>query len=131
MSHLASQVSAKLEEGDFCGAIWLVCSEDSIAPQSEEVYTALKQIHLAPHPTTCIPPGIDDDEYLPMGATEDEIAKAIYSFPSSSAGGPDGLRPRHLKDLTGPFAIGGGRALLAALAQFVKHVLEGKTPHTK
>ena len=28
----------------------------------------------------------------------------------------------------GPFAIGGGCALLAALAQFVKHVLEGKTP---
>ena len=63
-----------------------------------------------------------------MDVTEDEIAKAIYSFTSSSAGCPDGLRPRHLKDLTGPFAIGGGRALLAALAQLVKHVLEGKTP---
>ena len=52
--------------------------------------------------------------YLPMDLTEDEIAKAIYSFPStySSAGGPDGLRPWHLKDLTGPFAIGGGRANL-------------------
>ena len=128
MSHLASQVSAMLEEGDFRGAIRLVCSEDSIAPQSEEVYTALKQKHLAPHPATCIPPGIDGDKCLPMDATEDEIAKAIYSFPSSSAGGPDGMRPRHLKDLTGPFATGGGRALLA---QFVKHVLEGKTPHTK
>ena len=64
-----------------------------------------------------------------MDVTEDEVTKAIYSFPiSGSAGGPDGLRPRHLKDLTGPFAIGGGRALLAALAQFVKHILEGKTP---
>ena len=38
------------------------------------------------------------------------------------------MRPRHLKDFTGPFAIGGGRALLAALAQFVKPVLEGQTP---
>ena len=63
-----------------------------------------------------------------MDVTEDKIAKAIYSFPSSSAGGPDGLRPWHLKDLTGPFAIGGGLALLAALAHFVKHVLKGKTP---
>ena len=38
MCYLASQVSAKLEEGDFRGAIRLVCYEDSIAPQSESIH---------------------------------------------------------------------------------------------
>ena len=32
---------------------------------------------------------------------DSEIRKAVWSFPNSSAGGPDGLRPRHLKDLIG------------------------------
>ena len=30
------------------------------------------------------------------------MAQAIRSFPNGSTGGPDGLRPQHLKDMTGP-----------------------------
>ena len=51
----------------------------------------------------------------------DEIVRAIQSFPSGSAGGPDGLRPQHLNDMTGPSAN-------TALVSFVKLVLEGSTP---
>jgi len=32
--------------------------------------------------------------------TAAEILKAVRSFPNGSAGGIDGLRPQHLKDLT-------------------------------
>ena len=39
--------------------------------------------------------------------TEGEIAQAIKSFPNGSAGGPDGLRPQHLKDLIATGAGGG------------------------
>ena len=58
----------------------------------------------------------------------DEVAKAIRSFPNGSAGGPDGLRPQHLKDLTGPSSEGGGHALLSALVSFLSLVLSGGTP---
>jgi len=33
--------------------------------------------------------------------TDEEIARAILSFPKGLAGGPDGLKPQHLKDMTG------------------------------
>ena len=52
----------------------------------------------------------------------------IRSFPVGSAGGPDGLRPQHLKDLIGPSSEGGGHALLSALASFLSLVLSGRTP---
>ena len=52
----------------------------------------------------------------------------IRSFPVGSAGGPDGLRPQHLKDLIGPSSEGGGHALLSGLASFLSLVLSGRTP---
>ena len=58
----------------------------------------------------------------------EELAKAIRSFPNGSAGGPDGLRPQNLKDMTGSSSDGGGRALLSALASFLTLVLSGGTP---
>lgn len=48
--------------------------------------------------------------------------------PHGSAGGPDGLRPQHLKDLVGPATGGGVHSLLSALASFVTLVLAGRTP---
>ena len=47
---LASRVSAKLEEGDFKGAIRLVCSEDTIADKSAATFSSLVEKHPAPHP---------------------------------------------------------------------------------
>ena len=52
----------------------------------------------------------------------------MHSFPNGSAGGPDGLHPQHLKDLTGASAMGGGKELLRALTAFVNHILQGKVP---
>ena len=56
------------------------------------------------------------------------VAKTILSFPNGSAGGPGGLRPQHLKDLTSASAERGGKELCRALATFVNLVLKGKTP---
>ena len=52
----------------------------------------------------------------------------LYPFPNDSAGGPDGLRPQHLKDRTVPTTNGGAQALISALSRFVTVVLQGKTP---
>ena len=92
-------ISLKLEEGDFRGAIRLACSEDSIAPSTEETYSALVAIHPQSHPHSSYPPAPSVSDYLSISIAPGLVAQAILSFPAGSAGGPDGLRPQHLKDL--------------------------------
>ena len=54
------------------------------------------------------------------------VKKAILSFPAGSAGGPDGLRPDHLKNLIGvPVA---GNRLLESTTKLVNFVLREKIP---
>ena len=54
--------------------------------------------------------------------------KAITSFQNGSGGGPDGLLPQHLKDLTGNSVGDGGVSLLASLGGLLSLILEGRTP---
>jgi hypothetical protein len=49
------------------------------------------------------------------------------SFPAGSSGGPDGLRPQHLKDLLGSQEA--GAELLTALTAFVNVCLAGRCPN--
>ena len=124
---LATRVTTKLEEGDFKGAVRLACSEDSIADLSNDTIAALKSKHPAPHPDTKIsmPP---DASNVPVPIAEEEVARAVRSFPNGSAGGPDGLRPQHLKDLISVSAGRSGRELLGALTNFTNLVLRGGLP---
>ena len=124
---LASRVSVKLEEGDFRGAIRLACSEDMLADLSDATFDALLQKHLPPHPDSIIPPR-PVALFAPIVVSEEEVARAIQSFPNGSAGGPDGLKPQHLKDMISSSANGGCQGLLSALTSFVTLVLEGNTP---
>ena len=48
-----------------------------------------------------IPLAAIEEQVVPIQVSEDQVAKAILSFPCGSAGGPDGLRPQHLKDIIG------------------------------
>ena len=127
LKSLAIRVTTKLEEGDFKGAIRLACSEESIADQNEETLAALRSKHPQAHPSTHIPT-LSEGLPSPPWVSEDDVIRAICSFPSGSAGGPDGLRPQHLKDLTGSSAEKGGRDLRQALTSFVNLVLQGRTP---
>ena len=128
LNGLASRVASKLEEGDYKGAVRLACSEDSIATLDEETISVLKSKHPPPHPETDIPPLLNDP--IPSkSVSEDEVAQAIGSFPNGSAGGPDGLRPQHLKDLTSASVGRKAKELLQALTSFVNHILNGRTPH--
>ena len=125
--YLAKRVSAKLEEGDYTGAVRIACSEDSIAVINQETLSELKAKHLPAHPDSNFPPAPESPTLL-AEITEKEVARAIKSFPCVSAGGPDGLRPQHLKDLTSDSAERGGKELLRALSSFILLVLEGNTP---
>ena len=125
LESLGHQVSMKLEEGDFKGAVRLACSEDSTAERSEATYLALKEKHPSPHPHSVIPP-FQNNTPLFISVSEGDVAHAIKSFPNGSAGGPDGLRPQHLKDMINPLVD--VSPLLTSLAAFSTMVLEGKTP---
>ena len=125
---LATRVTTKLEEGDFKGAVRLACSEDSFADLSNDTIAALKSKHPAPHPDTKIPMPPDASN-VPVPIAEEEVARAVHSFPNGSAGGPDGLRPQHLKDLISVSAERGGRELLGALTNFTNLVLRGGLPN--
>lgn len=92
-------------------------SKATIADNSESTFEALQQKHPPPHPDTYIPPL--GDQPLPTAMSIQEIFNAIWSFHTGSSGGPDGLRPQHLKDMTGPTANGTAQVLLPALASFV------------
>ena len=123
-AQLAARVSAKLGEGDFKGAVRLASSEDTLAPLNEATLEALKGKHPPPHPDSTIPSADQDPQHLTI--SEEDVAQAIRSFPKSSAGGPDGLRPQHLKDMLSDQIS--NHVLLPALASFVQLVLEGRTP---
>ena len=118
---MATRVSSKLEEGDFRGAVRLVCSEDSIAPQDDSTFEALKQKHPCSYLGTTITLLSEDLDSVGIMVSETEIVQAIKSFPNSSAGGPDELQPRHLKDIIHPSAGGGSQALLIAMTAFIKN----------
>ena len=93
-------------EGNFKGAVRLTCSEDTIASMSDSTLTALQQKHPQPHPDAIIPPPPVDLSHT-ISVVEGKVARAILSFPNGSAGGPDGLKPQHLKDMIGASALGG------------------------
>ena len=124
--NLAKRVSTKLEEGDYKGAVRIACSDDTIADINDETLSALKLKHPPAHPDSCFPSPPEVASLTTV--SEKEVVSAICSFPCGSAGGPDGLRPQHLKDLTSESAERGGKELVQALSSFVTHILEGRTP---
>ena len=123
---LAIRVASKLEEGDFKGAVRLASSEDSVAEPNDRTLQALKEKHPAPHPNYSPPPAPAPTEGQAIQVSPEEVARAIRSFPCGSEGGPDGLRPQHLKDMIGSEEEGGGSQLLRALTSFTNLILEGK-----
>ena len=111
---LAWRVTTKLEEGDFRGAVCTASSEDSIADITAEVISELDEKHPHKHLDSLVmqPP---EGSIQSAIVSELEICHAIRSFPNGSSGGPDGLRPQHLKDLTSASAEHGGKELVRAL----------------
>ena len=128
---LAKRVSAKLEDGDYGGAVRIACSEESIADITEETITLLKEKHPAPHSESSIPNPPQPDDVHPLPEVSEEVTTgAIQTFPCGSAAGPDCIRPQHLVDLTSASAERGGKYLFRALAEFAKFILRGDLPES-
>src|SRR6218665_847706 len=123
---LASIVASKLEGGDFKSAIRLICSEDKQPLDTPETLAALKHKHTsAPidRRTPCDPNS--SERFAALQVSTEEIARAISSFPSGSAGGPDGITPQHLKDLV---AFGVHDSSSQHLSDLVNLLLKGGLP---
>jgi hypothetical protein len=111
--NLAARVSSKLEDGNIRGAIRLAASNDTLALFDDVTAEALRSKH---------PSRVTHDSPLPMPNNDvclllqqGNILAAVKSFMPGSAGGPDGLRPQHLKDLTSASADDAGQRLLYRL----------------
>ena len=74
--------------------------EVTLAPDNSNTLDQLKVKHpVAPNGIT-LPPAPDGGEaHIPISGAA--VKKAILSFPAGSAGGPNGLKPGHLKNLIG------------------------------
>jgi len=121
---LCQAVAAKLEDGNLTAAIRLLMSDETPVPSSDESLAKLRDKHPAasvkatdlpiPSQTGCIL------------VEESEVRRAVLSFPPGSAGGPDGLRPQHIRDML--LCREAGSEFLSALTAFVNLVLAGGCP---
>ena len=122
-AQLRQAVASKLEDGNLRAAIRILCSDDAPLPISDDSFQQLQ----SKHPTAS--PFADDlvDVSLPsLSVDEQEVRQAAMSFPAGSSGGPDGLRPQHLKDMLPIDNVDIG--FLSALTGFVNTVLGGLCP---
>ena len=121
---LAQSIRSKLEEGNVRAAVRLLNSDDTPALPSPENWARLQEKHPPASPTD--KPFADPHQFTPLAVDEAAVRKAAMSFPAGSSGGPDGLRPQHLKELIQ--CRESGPDFLTALTGFVNLVLSGHCP---
>src|SRR6218665_2319292 len=117
-------VNAKMEEGNIRAVSRILCSQDR---PTEATFDSLAS---RGYPTIG---WIIQMEDLPKGTQTvsfqvlaREVEKAIRSFSTGSASGPDGLRPQHLLDLINNRESAG--TLLQVMTDFINVLLRGEYP---
>lgn len=125
---LRRRVAGKFADGDVSGAVRELASDGGLAPYNDRTLEALRGKHPSA-PEDLSLPEPPDDAVDPVVASEDDVRKAILSFRAGSSGGPDGLRPGHLRSLIGHGAAEAGSRLLTALTDLVNIILRGGVPN--
>ena len=119
----------KIANGDIRGAIRVLSSNDSILPYDESTFSVLKTKHPSRHPESHMPDWPSDDSGAnALQLTEEQVRRAVMSFPGGSAGGSDLLLPQHLKDLISKSSGDGGTQLLSSLTGLCNKMLRGEVP---
>jgi len=121
---LSQAVAAKLEDGNVRAVIRFLVSDDTVAAPSVEPLPKLKEKHPVSSLNAPVLPTSQQSGCLLV--VESEVRSAVLSFPAGSAGGPDGLRPQHIRDML--LCHEGGSELLSELTAFVNMVLAGSCP---
>ena len=73
------------------------------------------------------PPPIATDP-APLTVTREQVRQSIVSMPTGSAGGMDGIRPIHLRQLTSSETGEAGQRLLTSITALTNLVLAGQVP---
>ena len=98
-------------------------SDDSPAVPSAESLQALRQKHPSASSSLSNLPSAQSVQC--MSVDKDEVRRAVLSFSPGSAGGPDGLRPQHIRDML--MCQEAGTEFLSALTDFVNLVVAGRS----
>ena len=114
---LKRRVAAKFPEGDASGAVRELASAEGSAPQDGDTLRALKEKH-PPAPKNLNLPDPPDGSKVPAVAKED-VRKRNLSFHAGASGGPDGLRPGHLRSLVSHGSAEAGSHFLSVLTDMV------------
>lgn len=91
-SSLSSRVEAKLADFDIRGAVNLISSTDTLAPNSRETYDDLLRKHPKPSRPLSFP-NEPDVSTQPLQVDTNIVQLAIALFANGSSAGCDGLRP--------------------------------------
>ena len=116
-----NQISAKISTFNIKGAIRIMSSSDSVLPPTPDVVQKLTEKHPERVDTSEIPS--PDPNVENSACSKNEVKKAIQSFDSGLAGGPDGLLPQHLKDLTEDSLGEPASKLLDAITNFINKIM--------
>ena len=104
-----------------------MCSEDKPADFTDEAFASMQEKHPARFSDMSSLP--DPRSFSSISVSENEVLKAVLSFPAGSSGGLDGLRPSRPSNVVDLLACKtNGPVLLTALTKFVNLVLGGGCP---
>lgn len=123
---LSKRIEYKIADGDVKGAVKLLSSNDTLAPQNEATLASLQAKH-PPATNNVLPPPPDKNSEA-LVVTEQEVVVMIGNFPNGAAAGIDGLLPQHLKDLTSSTTGEAGLKLVRAVTGLSNFMLSGKVP---
>ena len=101
----------------------VLSSNEGLAPFNLDSYNALLPLHPNAPPDRREVPLLNTPSLRVGPAT---VRAAITTFPNGSAGGPDGFRPQHLKDLVN--GTTDDDPLLCAVTDLVNLLLNGDAP---
>ena len=127
---LKRRVAAKFAEGDVSGAVRELASAEGLAPQDGDTLRELKEKHPSAQENLSLPDP-PDGSVVPVVATKEDVRKAIMSFRAGASGGPDGLRPGHLRSLVAHGSAEAGSHLLSTLTDLVNVMLRGEVPQSE
>jgi len=120
---IAAMASAKLEDGDVKGAVRVLCSYDRLTVPDNTSFAELCRLHPSVPADRRPAPSLDKP---PLQVSTVAVKAAIQSFPNGSAGGPDSLRPQHIKDLL--LGAPDDSPLPSAITDLTNMLLQGKAP---
>lgn len=129
-NELGIKISDKINEGNIKGAIQALTSQDTIAEPSNQVITALQ----CKHPDPTFEPVKLPHNNVHLTTSSKNVKNSIFSFPSGSSHGHDGLKPQHLKEVLQ--ALGDQEGLdkgttssfLSTLTCLINIILKGTMP---